>query len=328
MIDPAQARKLVQGFTSCRVLVVGDLMLDRYVWGSVDRISPEAPVPVVQVQRESTMLGGAGNVVRNLVSLGAQVDVVALVGDDESASELRRLLDHWKIDPSGLIVDASRPTTEKTRVIAGSQQVVRYDRESDEPLLPAATESLLGAVCARAGRVDGVIVEDYGKGLLEPGVASEAMAEFERHQRRVFVDPKLQPWDVYRGAELLKPNLREAQEVSGIKLRSEADLESMGRALLEQTGAQTLAITRGGEGMTLFPSDGPTEHVATVRREVADQAGAGDTAIAALTLARLAGASWREAATLANAAAGVVVAIPGTATLSPADLLRSVEGAA
>ncbi len=328
MIDPAQARKLVQGFTSCRVLVVGDLMLDRYVWGSVDRISPEAPVPVVQVQRESTMLGGAGNVVRNLVSLGAQVEVVALVGDDESAGELRRLLDHWKIDPSGLIVDASRPTTEKTRVIAGSQQVVRYDRESNEPLLPAATESLLGAVGARAGRVDGVIVEDYGKGLLEPGVAREAMAEFGRHQRRVFVDPKLQPWDVYRGAELLKPNLREAQEVSGIKLRGEDDLESMGRALLEQTGAQTLAITRGAEGMTLFPSSGPTEHVATVRREVADQAGAGDTAIAALALARLAGASWREAASLANAAAGVVVAIPGTATLSPADLLRSVESAA
>jgi D-beta-D-heptose 7-phosphate kinase/D-beta-D-heptose 1-phosphate adenosyltransferase len=328
MIGPAQARKLVQGFTSCRVLVVGDLMLDRYVWGSVDRISPEAPVPVVQVQRESTMLGGAGNVVRNLVSLGAQVDVVALVGDDESATELRRLLDHWKIDPSGLIVDASRPTTEKTRVIAGSQQVVRYDRESDEPLLPAATESLLGAVRARATRVDGVIVEDYGKGLLEPGVAREVMAEFGRNERRVFVDPKLQPWDVYRGAELLKPNLREAQEVSGIKLRREADLEAMGRALLAQTGAQTVAITRGAEGMTLFPSDGPTEHVATVRREVADQAGAGDTAIAALTLARLAGASWREAASLANAAAGVVVAIPGTATLSPADLLRSVESAA
>jgi D-beta-D-heptose 7-phosphate kinase/D-beta-D-heptose 1-phosphate adenosyltransferase len=328
MIKSARARELVEGFAACRVLVVGDLMLDRYVWGSVERISPEAPVPVVRVERESTMLGGAGNVVRNLVSLGAQVDVVALVGSDDAAAELRRRLDHWKIDPSGLIVDASRPTTEKTRVIAGSQQVVRYDKESEDPLRDVTKNDLVAALAARSGRVDGVIVEDYGKGLLEPAIVREAMADFARHGRRVFVDPKLQPWDVYRGAELLKPNLREAQEVTRIRVRGEGDLERMGRALLEASGVGMVAVTRGAEGMTLFPEGADTQHVPTAARAVADQAGAGDTAIAALTLARLSGAGWSEAAALANAAAGFVVGVPGTATLSPADLLRELEAQA
>ncbi len=325
MIEPARSLQLVEAFGRCRVLVVGDLMLDRYVWGAVERISPEAPVPVVQVERESLMLGGAGNVVRNLVSLGARVGVVALVGDDAGARELLLRLDHWKIEAEGLIVDPARPTTEKTRVIASGQQVVRYDKESDDPINPASAEKLIAAVRQRAGRLDGAIIQDYGKGLLLPDVLRELMALFAQHGVRVFVDPKPLPWDAYQGAELVKPNLREAQELAHVRVKTDADLERVGRAVLEHTGAGLVAITRGEAGMTLFPRDDESQHIPTAARAVADQAGAGDTAIAALTLARLAGGSWLESGELANAAAGVVVGIRGTATVSPAQLLGALE---
>lgn len=324
MIDRARSRSLVDRFAECRVLVLGDLMLDRYLWGAADRISPEAPVPVVRVERESTMLGGAGNVVRNLASLGARVDVVALVGDDEAARELERRLDHWKIDAGGLVVDASRPTTEKTRVIA-RQQIVRFDREAEEPVPRALADQLLEGVRARAPRVDGAVLQDYGKGLLTAEVAGEAIAALREHGVRVFVDPKEPPWSQYRGAELLKPNLREAVDLLRERVRSAADLERVGRAVLEHAGVELVAITQSDRGMTLFPTDGPTRHVATVGRAVADQAGAGDTAVATLALARLAGADWLEAAILANAAGGFVVGIPGTATVTPDELLRVVD---
>ena len=323
-MDVRRTRELVEVFPRCRVLVVGDIMLDRYVWGEVDRISPEAPVPVVEVQRESVMLGGAGNVVRNLLSLGARVDVAGVVGDDEAASELHRRLDHWKIDAAGLVVDSTRPTTEKTRVIAGGQQVVRYDKESVQPIPDQAIAKLIKVVRARADELDGVILQDYGKGLLVAEVIDELMAIFDQHLVRVFVDPKQLPWDRYKGAELVKPNLREAQEVTQVRISGSAELERVGREVLEMSGAQTVAITRGAEGMAVFPRDEKTLDVPTVQRAVADQAGAGDTAIATLALARLAGASWLEAAELANAAAGVVVGIPGTATVAPADLLRAI----
>lgn len=324
-IETPRARELLQRFSGCRILVLGDLMLDRYVWGRTERISPEAPVPVVQVERESTMLGGAGNVVRNLVSLGAQVDVVATVGDDAAARELDKRLDHWKINPEGLVVDPTRETTEKTRVIASGQQVVRFDKESEDGISSETAEKLLLALSARAGSVDGVIIEDYGKGLLLPELVTRTMEICASEGVRVFVDPKQRPWDVYRGAELVKPNLREAQEILQLRIRSEDDLERVGRELLSYTGAQMVAVTRSAEGMTLFPSDGETLHFPTVVREVADQAGAGDTAIATLALARLAGAEWPEAALLANEAGGFVVGIPGTATLTSDDLLRQLE---
>lgn len=327
MISVERGRAIVQRFAETRVLVIGDLMLDRYVWGSVDRISPEAPVPVVRVGRESSMLGGAGNVVRNLASLGSQVDFVALIGCDEAARELHRRLDHWKIDASGLIEDAERPTTQKTRVIAHNQQVVRYDHEVDEPLRPRILEQVLERVQERAAKADGVVLEDYGKGLLDPAVVPEVMRICAEHELPVFVDPKGLPWDMYAGAALVKPNLREAQDVTGIRVRNGADLERVGRSILEMSGAKLVAITRGEDGMALYSSDAAAKLVATRPRAVADQAGAGDTAISTLALARLSGATWEEAAALANAAAGIVIGIPGTATLSADELLQSLGAA-
>jgi len=319
----ARERALIRSFSDFRVLVIGDLILDRYVWGNTERISPEAPVPVVRVDRESTMLGGAGNVARNLSSLGAQVELVSLTGADEAGAEIRRLCEDWKIETRGVVADPSRPTTEKTRIIARAQQVVRYDRETDEPVSSDLAERLLEGVREAARRADGAILEDYQKGLLSPEVLAEVLSLLRQAGVRVFVDPKGTPWS-FRGVELVKPNLREAEQVGQIRVRSDSDLERLGRALLELCGSQTVAITRGMEGMTLFSHGEPTLHVPTAPRAVADVAGAGDTAIAALALARLAGASWREAARISNAAAGVVVSVPGTATVDPEKLLAAL----
>jgi D-beta-D-heptose 7-phosphate kinase/D-beta-D-heptose 1-phosphate adenosyltransferase len=324
-LDPERARELVGAFADCRVLVFGDFMLDRYVWGSVDRISPESPVPVVVVDRESTMLGGAGNVARNLASLGAEVDVVTVVGDDAAADELRRLMAGWKIPTDGFVVDASRPTTEKTRVVARNQQVVRYDRESDQPVDPDAVQRVLAAVRERAPRVQGVVIEDYAKGLLSHEVLRAVMKVFRDQSVRCFVDPKAEPWDVYEGAELVKPNLREASLHVRGRVRDDDDLDRVGRQIVEATGAQMVAITRGEEGMDLFSGEGRVDHAPAHRRAVSDLAGAGDTAIAVLAVARLSGATWGEAARLAMAAAGYVVGIPGTATLTPDDLVGAVR---
>jgi len=324
VIAPARAAELTRRFEALRVLVAGDVMLDRYIWGDVERISPEAPVPVVRVARESLMLGGAGNVARSLACLGAQVRLVALIGDDEAGREVSDRLSDWKIDAAGVCVEPTRPTTQKTRVIARAQQMVRFDRESDDPLDAATQGRLLDRLEACAADVDGAILEDYGKGFLVPGTIERVMEVLAARGIRVFVDPKDRGWECYRGAELVKPNLREAQAVTGIRIRDEEDLLDVGRRILEQTGAQTVAITRGGEGMTFFFADGGTAHFPGQRRPVAESSGAGDTAIATLALARLAGASWSEAASLANAAAGVVVSVPGTAAVSAAELLAAL----
>ncbi len=326
MIGRERALQLIQAFPEHRVAVLGDLILDRYVWGSCERISPEAPVPVVHVDRESAMLGGAGNVARNLSSLGAQVQLLSVTGDDAAADEIARLCESWKIETRGVLRDDTRPTTEKTRIIARSQQVVRYDRERDDALPGPLAEQLLERLRECARHVDGVIIEDYAKGLLQPELMSEALRSFAEHGVPAFVDPKEPPW-AFAGVELVKPNLREAEGVSGVRVRGEGDLERLGERLLELSGARTVAVTRGREGMTLFRAGEPPLHVPTTARAVADVAGAGDTAIAALGLARLSGADWREAAELSNMAAGIVVEVPGTATVTPGQLVSAFGGA-
>ena len=260
---------------------------------------------------------------RNLSSLGAQVELVGLVGEDAAAHEIRRLCGRWKIETRHLLADENRPTTEKTRIIARAQQVVRIDRENDQPVDSELLERLIEGLRVSARGATGAIVQDYGKGLLARPLLAEAMAIFADCGVRVFVDPKAHPWS-FEGAELVKPNLREAEDVAGIRVRGDADLERLGRSVLSECGARTLAITRGREGMSLFEAGAHTQHVPTTPRDVADVAGAGDTAIAALTLARLSDGDWREAARLANAAAGVVVGVPGTATVTPEQLIAAL----
>jgi D-beta-D-heptose 7-phosphate kinase/D-beta-D-heptose 1-phosphate adenosyltransferase len=318
-LELSRLEGLLESFAGLRLLVVGDLVLDEYVFGEVHRISPEAPVPVVQVREEAQALGGAGNVARNVVALGARAELCAAVGDDAAGRRVAELVKEQGIDPSGLVVAPDRPTTRKTRVVARAQQVVRFDRESVEPS-PLGVDRRLGAALARAiPLVDGAIVEDYGKGLLSPRGAAAVMRRFLAADLPVAVDPKgtVAPW---RGAMLLKPNLREAEALSGVAIRSEADLGKAAARLRRQIGGGAVVVTQGAAGMTLFDAEHAGVRVRTASRAVFDVQGAGDTAIAGLALALRAGASLLEAAVLANAAACVVVGKVGTATASAAEV--------
>ena len=318
-LDPRHLERLIDGFGEVRLLVIGDLVLDEYVWGDVERVSPEAPVPVVHVREETVMLGGAANAARNVVALGGSVECCSVIGSDAAGRRIVELLKELGVDPEGLVEVEGRPTTRKTRIIARSQQVVRFDRETFDPPPPAAGRELLAAIDRSAARVQGVIVEDYGKGVLSRQIAESAMRLFRDANLPVAVDPKAD-LSHYQGAALVKPNLREAEELSGIRAHSEDDLRRIATRLQRVMGGATVVVTRGHDGMSLFEGGGPGVHVPTVAREVFDVQGAGDTAIAALTLALRAGGSLLEAAVIANAASGVVVSKVGTATASPAEV--------
>ncbi len=318
-LDRLEAR--LREFSRVRLLVVGDLVLDEYVWGDALRISPEAPVPVVKVSGEGVALGGAANVARNVLALGGSVAFCSVVGDDAAGRRAAELLGAIGVDPKGLVQAEGRPTTRKTRVVARSQQLLRFDREEPAPPPPAVGRRLLAAIDKAVSGVDGVVIEDYGKGVLSRRIATAAMRRFRAAGLPVAVDPKaeLAP---YKGAALLKPNLREAQALSGIEVRDAADLTRAGQRLRQRIGGGAVVVTRGAAGMTLFEGESTGVAVPTVAREVFDVQGAGDTSIAALALALRAGASLREAAVIANAAAGVVVGKVGTATAS-ADEVRA-----
>jgi rfaE bifunctional protein kinase chain/domain len=317
---PDRLERLLDALAGRRLLVLGDVVLDEYLWGEAERMSPEAPVPVVHVSRESQVLGGAGNVVRNIAALGAHPEFCTVVGDDSAGRRVRELLEALDVDPAGLVVEADRPTTRKTRVVARSQQVVRFDRETVAAIEPRTARGLVDALERAIPRSQGVILEDYGKGLLSPSFLRQAMRRFAGAGLPVSVDPK-GDLRVFRGAALVKPNLREAEALSGIAIRGPDDLRRAAERLRRALPGASVVVTRGGEGMTLFGA-GEDEgiDVRTPPREVFDVQGAGDTAIAVLSLALRAGASLLEAALLANAAAGVVVGKVGTATANPEEV--------
>jgi len=325
-LDVRRLAKLVSAFRDVRLLVLGDVVLDEYLWGDVERVSPEAPVPVVHVQRESQVLGGAGNVVRNVIALGGRCTLASAVGDDRAGDRVIELLREQGVSPDGVVRVAGRPTTRKTRVVARSQQIVRFDRENAAPLPSAASRALLASVERASAGVHGAVVEDYGKGVLAPATVRAALRHLGAAGVPVVVDPKedLAP---YRGVALIKPNLREAAALSGIAIHSDADLARAASRVRRKLGGAAVVVTRGADGMSLFERDGPGLRVATPRREVFDVQGAGDTTIAALALALRAGASLFEAVVLANAAAGVVVGKIGTATASPDELLDALPAA-
>jgi D-beta-D-heptose 7-phosphate kinase/D-beta-D-heptose 1-phosphate adenosyltransferase len=325
-LELRRLEKILDGFRQVRLLVVGDVVLDEYLWGDVERVSPEAPVPVVHVHRESTVLGGAGNVVRNVLALGAACEFCAAVGEDRAGERVVDLLGEQGVDSAGVVRIPDRPTTYKTRVVARAQQVVRFDRETSEPVPPAAMRALLRAIDAALPRAHGVVLEDYGKGLFTPRLLRAAMRRFEAAGTPVSVDPKTD-LSACRGASLVKPNLRETEVLAGICVRSRDDLVRAADRLRQRLGGAAVAVTRGAAGMTLFSDDLRGVDVPTPPREVFDVQGAGDTAIATLTLALRAGGSLLEAAVLANAAAGVVVGKVGTATASPDEVREHLPAA-
>jgi D-beta-D-heptose 7-phosphate kinase/D-beta-D-heptose 1-phosphate adenosyltransferase len=325
-LDIRRLERLIDDFRSVRLLVLGDLVLDEYIWGQVERISPEAPVPVVHVKSETTMLGGAANAARNVVALGGAVDCCSVIGDDTAGRRLVKLLEELGVDPGGLVHDPERPTTRKSRVIAQAQQVVRFDRETAEPLAPRLARALLERLERLIPRADGAIVEDYGKGVLSKRLAVAAMKRFRDADVPVAVDPKtdLSP---YKGAALLKPNLRETELLSGIAIRRREDLSRAVDRLRRRIGGGAVVVTRGGDGMSVFDGDARGVDVACASREVFDVQGAGDTAIAALVLALRAGGSLLEAAIIANAASGIVVGKVGTATASADEVKAALPAA-
>ena len=325
-LDARRLATIVRGFTRLRLLVMGDVVLDEYLWGDVERVSPEAPVPVVHVQRESQVLGGAGNVVRNAVALGAASTFCAAVGEDRAGDRVVELLAELGVATGGVVRVPERPTTRKTRVIARSQQIVRFDRETLEALPAPARRALVTAVEHAARGADAAVIADYGKGTLVATTVRAVMRKLVAARVPVSVDPK-HDLAAYRGAALVKPNLREAELLAGMRIATRLDLARAASRLRRRLAGTTIVVTRGAEGMALFDREGPGTWVGTPRREVFDVQGAGDTTIAALALARRGGASWREAAVIANAAAGVVVEKVGTATAAPDEVIDALPAA-
>ncbi len=318
-----QLQKVVQQFSDQPILVVGDLMLDRYVWGRVERISPEAPVPVVEVVKETVHLGGAANVAYNLAVLKARPLLVGVVGRDEAGDRLVEELHRQEISSEGIVRDKGRSTTIKTRIIAHNQQVCRTDREDKTPLSQGTVDQMRSAYQPLLEQAKGMILSDYGKGALSAALVVGLIQEARRTKKFLAVDPKTGDFSVYRGASIVTPNKKEAVRASGVEIVDEASFIQAGEKLLEVTASDYLLITRGEEGMTLF--DGKEHsHIPTVAREVFDVSGAGDTVIASLTLAVAAGASILDAAILANHAAGVAVGKLGTAAASGEEILSSI----
>ena len=304
--------------------MLGDCMLDRYLWGRVDRISPEAPVPVVEIERESYSLGGAGNVAANLSSLGAQPVLIGVVGADSEGRRLEEALAERGVSRDALIVDESRPTTIKTRIIAHSQQVVRADRESRADVAGVSLARLTRVLERELPGCQALVVSDYGKGVLHQGSLEVALGIARRAGIPVCVDPKESHIDVYRGASILTPNQHEAGYVQGRRILDEASLAEVGWGLQRRVDAAAVLVTRGAEGMSLFERGGRYTHIPTVAREVFDVTGAGDTVVSVVALALAAGADFPDACTLSNHAAGIVIGEIGTASCTPDQLLASL----
>jgi rfaE bifunctional protein kinase chain/domain len=323
ILEKVRAEQLTGRFAGRHIVVLGDLMLDEFIWGRVRRISPEAPVPVVEVERQTLALGGAGNVAANLVALGAQPVMVGVAGSDANAERLRTALHEVGIASDGVVVDPARTTTLKTRIIAHNQQVVRADRESRAPIATAIEEAIVERFTAALDAADAVVVSDYSKGLLTAGVLRSTLEAARARGIPVCLDPKTRSFANYQPVTVITPNHQEAAEAAGLAIEDESSLIEAGRRLLGAIDCRALLITRGEEGMALFTDDGEVTHIATVAREVYDVTGAGDTVIATLGLALAAGASFAEAAILANHAAGVVVGKVGTATVTRDELLAT-----
>ncbi len=315
----------VKKFSGKQILVVGDLLLDQYVWGDVSRISPEAPVPVVWVKKEDYMPGGACNVANNLAALGADVSLVGVVGDDLYGELLRAELEERNIRIDGVISDSTRPTSQKTRVIAHNQQVVRIDREH----VDVVSDDIIGRISDYIRRhvrdVDGIIIEDYGKGVITPDLLGSIVPFARKQGKIVAVDPKENHFSYYRGVSVITPNHHEAAKAVGFSLSDPDDICGAGERLLKKLKTDNILITLGEEGMMLFAVGKKPQKIPTLAREVFDVSGAGDTVIGVYTLSRTAGASPLISAHIANCAAGVVVGKVGAASVSVQELLSRLR---
>ena len=320
-----RVRALLEKMHGKRVLVLGDVMLDEFLWGKVARISPEAPVPVVEVTRQSFHLGGAGNVASNIRSLGGRAVLAGVIGNDAAGGKIREELAAAGVESALAVFSSGRPTTVKTRIVAHHQQVVRADREQADDIPDAMERQLVQGMSAAMAHCQAVIVSDYQKGVVTRRVMSTALALARRRRIPVLVDPKVRHFDLYKRVAVVTPNQVEAEQASGVRIRTADDLKRAGDRILARLACDAILVTRGEHGMSLFERGRRPLHVPTAAREVFDVTGAGDTVIATLALALAARARLAEAARLANVAAGVVVGKLGTATARPAEILAAAS---
>jgi D-beta-D-heptose 7-phosphate kinase/D-beta-D-heptose 1-phosphate adenosyltransferase len=323
-LTKTRAAEILRNLRDRFVLVLGDVMLDEFVWGDVTRISPEAPVPVVDVRRESMHLGGAANVLANLVALGARGSVVGVVGNDAAGARLQNGLRERGAEEGCLIVDESRPSTTKTRIIAHSQLVVRTDRESRAAVTTKIEDKIVSCLKDALKHADAFVVSDYDKGVVTPRILREILPLAYEHVP-VLIDPKLRNFNSYRPATLVTPNHLEALRMSDSEDHSDDGSHQAAKVIREKLGCDAVLITRGDRGMMLLEGSGQPVYVETAAREVYDVTGAGDTVIAALASALATGATMVEAASFANHAAGIVVGKVGTATATADELLETFD---
>ncbi len=317
-------RQYISRFSQASVLVIGDLILDHYIWGRVSRISPEAPVPIVHVDSESLRLGGAANVFNNILALGGKADLCGVIGSDESGRMLLKEIGSARSGRGGVVIDPNRPTTRKSRVIAHNQQVVRYDVECRTEIKPAVQRRILRYVESRLREVSCLVVSDYAKGVVSAMLMSELTRLAALRGIPLVVDPKVEHFSYYKGATVITPNHFEATQAAGVHGDDDQTNNEAGAVIRQRLGCQAVLITRGEKGMSLYEGEDASWHIPTQARQVYDVTGAGDTVIGTLALALSTGASMRDAAMLANYAAGVVVGMVGTATLSAQQLSEAL----
>ena len=317
---PDRLQSIFERFSGKTIAVIGDLMLDRYYWGSVARLSPEAPVPVVEVESESVRLGGAANVAHNIATLGGTPLMIGVLGKDDDGKRLRSIVTENRFPTDGLVEDASRPTTVKTRVIAHHQHVVRVDKEVKEDVSEEVQGRILEVLKARMDAIDAVILEDYNKGVIVKDLIAEIIALARKKNKIIAVDPKFHNFFEYKKVTVFKPNRKETEEALSCRLTDAQSVEQAGRTLVERLEVENVLLTLGERGMSLFERKGGVTHVPTMARKVADVSGAGDTVVSTLTMALAAGADVREASTLANVAGGIVCGEVGIVPVNPSVL--------
>ncbi len=318
-IDEKRFSNLMRGFSKSNVLVIGDLILDKFIWGDVTRISPEAPVPVVHVQNESSMPGGAANVSCSISALNGKTAILGVIGNDSDGKLLKKQLKCFA-DIKGLIIDPKRNTILKTRIVARHQQVVRVDHECLSEFNKKITDKIISYIKKNAACFDAVIIEDYGKGVVSPQLIKEVVSIAKKKKLIVTVDPKEEHFSYYKGVTCLTPNQHEAEKAIGIKITNEKTLFEVGKKFLRKLDCSSVLITRGENGMCLFEKGKKPFQIPTRAQEVFDVSGAGDTVIAAFTLALASGANLQEAAQISNYAAGVVVGKIGVGTCTQDEL--------
>lgn len=316
---------IIQSFRKVKIMVVGDLMMDEYIWGSVSRISPEAPVPILKIAKRTCSPGGAANVVNNVVSLGGHVVPCGVIGGDLLGRKLKGLMRQQKINVSGIIVDGARPTTLKTRIMAQRHQMLRVDDESSQVLSQKILSKVLAFMRKKIKSVDAVIIEDYGKGVVTRELVREVIRMARKSKKIVAVDPKEKHFDIYKGITLITPNVHELSKAVDIVVDDRVDLNRAAKKLLGSLGCKMVLVTQGESGLTLYHKKQKPFRVPAMAREVFDVSGAGDTVIAVFCMAIAAGAELRAAARMANCAAGIVVGKLGVATVSPKELIARMR---